>query len=200
MTPRTPGRRTASRALVALGSVALALGATACSAAGDPTAAAVVDGRVISEADVQTVVAELPPEVTGGQPLPPGQVLQIFLVADIIEDVAREYTGVISEEVAREGLLARDLQAGREPVDYSDATLEIIALDLMVQNILQTDLALPEYQERVIERQQGDDVTINPRYGRITEDNGFQFSVFTHDWLVEPPVDAQPSEPAVSED
>lgn len=199
MTPRTPGRRTASRALVALGSVALALGATACSAAGDPSAAAVVDGRVIPESDVQTALSELPPEITGGQAIPPGELLSVFVVGDVVRDVAREFTGVTSDEQAREQLRALDEGAGRAPVEYSDATVDLIALLIMQQNINQTDVAFPELQERAAELQASGDVQINPRYGRLN-DGAIQFNAFTHDWLAEPPAGAQPSEPAVSED
>jgi hypothetical protein len=198
MRPRTPRRRRAARALTTLGAAGLALGLTACSGAGNPTAAAVVEGRVISERDVQTVVAELPLEVTGGAQVAPSQIVSVLMVSEIVEDVAREFTGVTGRDEARELLQAVDTDADREPFDYSDATLDAIAVNVMLNNIQQTDVAAPVLEERLQELQSGGDVQMNPRYGRVGEDGSLQFSNFSHDWL--PSADGQPAEPETSED
>lgn len=184
MTPRSTRRRPGARALVAAGAVSLALGLGACSAAGDPGAAAVVDGRVVSQADVQTAVAELPREITQGVQVDPVQVVSLFVARDAVEETAREYTGLVTQEDARQFLRQIDEDAGRTPVQYSEPTLDVIAINLMVGQLTQTDVAAPVLNER-ISQLSGDDVTLNPRYGSVSEDGELLFGVYDHDWLAD---------------
>ncbi len=185
MRPRTSGRRRRARPAVALAASGLLLGLAGCSAAGDPTAAAVVDGRVVREADVQTVVAELPIEITGGQVLDPVEIVSLLVAEDVVEDVAREFTTVATDEDARELLASVDADAGREVQQYSPATLRVIAVNLMLSNIQQTDAAAPALAEGITSLEQAE-VTLNPRYGTIGEQGELQFGDFRHDWLATP--------------
>lgn len=184
MTPRTPRGRTGARALVVGTAVALTLGLGACSALGDPRAAAVVDGRVVTQDDVQTAVTELPVEITGGAQVDPSQVLGLFVVEDVVTDVAREFTGLATEGDAREYLHEVDEQAGREPGDYSEPTLRLIATQLMFTSIQQTDAARPAIQEGLADLVEGG-VDINPRYGGVSSDGELLLGRFDHDWLPE---------------
>lgn len=184
MTPRSPRRRYGARALVSAGAVTLALGLGACSAAGDPDTAAVVEGRVVSQADVQTAVAELPPEITQGARVDPVQVVSLFVAKDAVEDVAREYTGIVTHDDARELLRQVDVDAGRAPGQYSEPTLDVIAINMMVNQISQTSVAAPALEERIAALG-GDEVTLNPRYGGVAESGELQFGVYDHDWLAD---------------
>lgn len=190
MTPRTPSRRRGARALLALGASGMVLGLAACSSAGDPTAAAVVDGRVVSESDVQTAVAELPTEITQGNTIDPVEIVSLLVAQDVVEDVAREYTTVATNDDAQELLASVDTEAGREPQQYSEATLRVIAINLMLGSIQQTEVAAPALAEGITALEQAD-VTLNPRYGTIGEQGQLQFGDFRHDWLVTPDPETQ---------
>lgn len=195
MTPRTPRRWAGPRPGAVLAAAALSVGLAACSAAGDPSAAAVVDGRVVSEADVQTAVQELPLEVTQGTRVDPVQVVSLFVASDAVEDVAREFSEagpaslVVTLDDAKTFLESIDMEADRAPQQYSDPTLQVIATNLMFANISQTDVAAPALQERITELEQSD-VVINPRYGTVGEQGELQFGDFRRDWLV--PTEALP--------
>lgn len=189
MTPRSPRRRSGARALAAVGAVTLALGLGACSAAGDPATAAVVDGRVVSQAEVQTAVEELPRELTQGVQVDPVQVVSLLVYRDAVESVAREYTGLATQADAQAFLRQLDEDAGRVPVEYSEATLDVVALNLMVGQISQTETAAPALNESIAAV--GDqDVTLNPRYGSVSERGELQFGAYEHDWLSDGGADA----------
>lgn len=179
----------------AVGAAVLALGASACSAAGDPSAAAVVDGRVVPEADVQAVVSELPLEITQNTRVDPVQIVSLLVAADVVEGVAREFSDgpaslLATDDDAQAFLDSVDTEAGRGPQQYSDATLQVIATNLMLSNLQQTDQAAPALADGINGLQDAD-VTINPRYGTVGDEGELQFGVFTHDWLPEPVLDGQ---------
>ena len=199
MTPRTSTRAHARAGRLVgpvLGVVALALGASACSAAGDPTAAAVIDGRVVPEADVQAAVTELPLEITQNTRVDPVQSVSLLVAADVVEGVAREFSVgpaslLATDEDAQAFLDTVDTEAGRGPQQYSDATLQVIATNLMLSNLQQTDVAAPALQEGITGLQDSD-VVINPRYGTVGEEGELQFGDFRRDWLPETDPQALP--------
>lgn len=191
MTPRTPGGRAGARALLVGTAAALTLGLSACSALADPGAAAIVGDRVVPQSDVQTVVAELPAEITGGAQVDPSQVLGLFVVEDVVTDVAREFTTVSTPDEARVFLQGVDTDAGRAPGQYSEPTLRVIATQLTFGNVSETDQARPVLQEQLAALV-ADDLRINPRYGRISDVGELQLGVFQHDWLPEPAPQGEP--------
>lgn len=194
MTPRT-STRACARTGSLVGAVVLALGVSACSAAGDPTTAAVVDGRVVPESDVQAAVSELPLEITQDTRVDPVQIVSLLVAADVVEGVAREFSDgpaslLATDDDAQAFLDSVDTEAGRGPQEYSDATLQVIATNLMLSNLQQTDQAAPALAEGINGLQEAD-VTINPRYGTVGEQGELQFGVFDHDWLPTPAADQQ---------
>jgi hypothetical protein len=174
MTPRHPLVRRARAGAVALGAV---LALSACSAAGPPGAAAVVDGEVVPESDVRTVVTELPPELTGGQPVPASDVIAFFVVEDTVRRIAAEFTGVISTEQVEEQLAAQLEQQGAEVGTLSEPTLQLFATSAMLQQIQATDVAREEFEAAVEEL----DVEVNPRYGELTD--GLAVVPAEYEWL-----------------
>jgi len=136
MSPRTRTRWGGARALACGGALVSLVGLGGCSALGDPSAAALVDGRtVVTQADVATVMAELPPEVSQGQPVAPSQVLTFLAVGDTVEGIAREYGTVIGDVQARQFLASVDEEAGRPAARYSEPTLRLISTNLMLGEI-----------------------------------------------------------------
>jgi hypothetical protein len=170
MSPRSALVRRVRAGAVAVG---LAVTLAACSAAGPPGAAVVVDGRVVPESDVQTVVRELPPELTGGAPVDPGVVVAILMVEDAVRDVATEFTGVVSNADVQRQL---GLETGSAE-QLSEPTLRVLATNIMAQQVLQTDGAREELDARIAEQ----DVQLNPRYGELGE--GLQVVPSQPEWL-----------------
>lgn len=180
MTPRSH-LRTTTAGLVA-GAAALAALLSGCSGVGNPSAAAVVDGRVIEESEVQTVVEQLPAGPEGGT-VTPQQVVPLMVVSGVVEDVAAAFTGPTSLDEAEQLLVDADVAVGRAPGTYDEPTLRIVAVDQMLGSIVANDLALAAFQEQVAEL----DVRLNPRYGQLPEEGIIGgVTPTTHEWLVQP--------------
>lgn len=213
MTPRTRTRRTrrtGARALVVAGTLTVAVGLGACSAVGDPSAAALVDGEVVAtQQEVATVARELPPEATGGQPVDPAAVLTVLAFSDPVSETAREFgltqgavqaqrtldelTGVVVPEPGEEPSEDPEGEPGAEPSEetvvapgeYSDVTLEVIAVSIMGAAIQQDPDAQAALSERL------DDLRgrlqVNPRYGEVLPAGAEGLiGPVQHPWLVSP--------------
>ncbi len=180
MTSSSRSRTTARRAGVAiLGVPVLALSLGACSGLGDPTAAAVVDGRTISERDVQIIASELA-DGTGGA-VTPAQVVPLMVVAGVVDEITQN---TVSRQGAQEALDAQ-AEAQQQPLqEYSDATLDFIATNLELSSIQQDQLAAAEFTERLEEL----DVRINPRYGSVDPEQGISQGIGapSFPWLGQP--------------
>ena len=185
MTPRTSSRRAVVRVLVVPGVLAAVVGLGACSALGDPSAAAVVDGEtVVTQADVATVMAELPLEITEGEPVAPAQVLTFLAVSATVEDLAGEYGAILGDVEAEEFLASVDEQAGRPTVEYSPATLDLIATNLMLGQLSQSEDSAAAIEEQFLLL--AEDLEVNPRYGEVTADGSLLVVPARHPWLVAP--------------
>ena len=184
MTPRTATRRSGARAPVVLGALAVALGLGACSAVGDPSAAALVDGEVVATpADVATILEEFPLELAGGQAPPPGQIVSFLALDGPVRELAiQTETPVVDQGQARDWLAEADEAAGREPVRYSEPMLRLIATNLTVNAIGQDQENAPLIQAMVSDL--GDRLEVNPRYGAVDEDGDGLVVPVEHPWLV----------------
>lgn len=173
MTSRTPTRPYAARRRVAalVGAPALALGLAACSGLGTPGSAAVVDGEVISEREVQTVATEL--ALGTGGAVTAAQIVPLMIVSGVVDDIAAEITGGSSRADALAALEANAVGDGQTSVEYSDATLDFIATNLELNAIQQNDQARAVFEERLQEL----DVEVNPRYGTIDEEQGLRAGI-----------------------
>ena len=184
MTSRTPTSPAALRrsAVALVGAPALALSVAACAGLGSPGSAAVVDGEVISDRDVQTVAGELAAGTGGAVTV--AQVVPLMVVSGVVDDIAGEITGGSSREDARVALEANAVAGGQEPVEYSDVTLDFIATNLELNAIQQNDQARAEFDERLQEL----DVEVNPRYGTIDEEQGLRAGIgaASFPWLGDP--------------
>jgi len=72
-----------------------------------------------------------------------------------VEDIAREYGTVLGEVEAREFLASVDEQAGRPSGQYSEPTLQLIATNLMLGQIGQSEESAAAVEERFAERVSG---------------------------------------------
>ena len=185
MTPRSSSRRVAARALVLPGVVAATLGLGACSALGDPSAAAILDGEtLVTQAEVATVLDELPLEVSNGTPVAPAQVLTFLAVSDTVAELADEYGTVLGEAEAGDFLASVDEQAGRPTVAYSAPTLDLIATNLMLTQLGESEESAAAMEGRLV--QLAEDLEVNPRYGEVAGDGSLLVVPATYPWLVAP--------------
>ena len=185
MSPRTRSRRAGTRALVVAGALATTVGLGACSALEDPSAAALIDGKtVVTQQEVSTVLTELPLEISNGEPVAPSQVLTFLAVAGTVESLAQDYGSVIGEGQAREFLASVDEEAGRPAVEYSEPTLQLIATNLMLGELSQSEDSAAEVEAQFSALV--DDLEVNPRYGQVAEDGSLLVVPVQHPWLATP--------------
>ena len=137
-----------------------ALGLAAC--AGQPGAAATVDGEAISEAELAQTVADW----TQLAPATPATVLQELVISPFVIEAAAAAGVGASEEDGREVLLAAAEDAGVDPADLHIGP----GLLLIGQRFAAQDAALEASKGRVIEEAattaiRDAEIQVNPRYG-----------------------------------
>lgn len=138
--------------------LAVAMGASGCSAA-ESGAAAVVDGRRISVSAVQDAAADF--EVFTGQPVPQQQVLYFLVIAPYVVDAAARAGVGVSPDDARTQLEDR---VG----DPSEASIEALRAAESVSRLTQLseDRAKPAL-DGVVADLQAADIQLSPRYGEF---------------------------------
>lgn len=161
--PRTaPVRRVAmALALVAGGAVAL----TACS--GQPGAAAVVDGQVITSTEVQQVLDELGPYL---QSATTSSVLTILVQEPAVAAVAEEHGVAVSDSDAEAALSQVAAADGIDGSDFSDASLTVAKFSVAYNQLTQLDDA-DAINDELIARVADLDVEVNPRFGTLDAGN-----------------------------
>lgn len=134
--------------------------------AGDPSAAAVVDGRTITRAEVEAAQDDL----SGGGGVSAGQVLWTMAIAPLyIDAAAQEGVGISSDEAR--AALAENPDAGGADGEIDPATVEIARAIFSATELEGLDNAgdvLGEVNERIAAL----DVRVNPRYGRLDQATG----------------------------
>lgn len=167
-----------------LAAVGLAAALTAvlagCSALGQPGSAAVVDGRLVDEAEVHTVTAELR-DFLGEEAVAPALVVYLWVIREPVETLAAERGLSISPEQAEDAWLAtRERPDGERVTSLDPATAETLAVIEMYDILVQDDQATAQLAERIADL----DVDVNPRYGAIDETSEVRPVVpIPPDWL-----------------
>lgn len=165
---RTPAVLTALLAMVAV----LTTGLTACSGAGRPDAAAVVNGTVITTREVRVATDEISAML--GQPVEEGAVLQRLIVAEFVIDEAAR-SGVWVPDNAYNTLLAK-LPSTQE---VSRRTLEA--------DFARTALEQAGRFEPILAQLSAATIDVSPRYGSW-DPRTAQLATTTPDWIVTPKV------------
>jgi hypothetical protein len=167
------GVRTAG-VLVALTTVGLA------GCAGQPGAAAVVDGQAIPTADVQAALDELEPYFQG---VTTTNVLAVLVQEPTVVELAEEKGVGVSDEQAQE-LLDQVVQ---QKVAGATATFTEPSLAVARYSIAFTNLQdLPDAEavgEQIDQRLRDLDVEVNPRFGSLADGNQIAAPT-TPAWLV----------------
>ncbi len=170
----------------ALGAVAvavsLALSLSACSIR--PGAAAVVDGRVISQDELETAQQEVEPLIPG---ITASAILGVLIATPIYVKAAEENGVAVSVDDARTLLASAATSAGL-PADhsYGEGAVDMARLSLVSDKLSKLDGG----QEIVAEVQaavQRQEVTVNPRYGTFDPTTG-QVTLSEPDWIAPSPV------------
>lgn len=135
--------------------------------AGDPSAAAVVDGRTITRAEVEAAQDDL----SAGEGVSAGEVLWILTIAPAYIDAAVDEGVGVSEDEARAALVDGNEQSGGADGEVADSTVQVARAILSSQALgalEDAETVLGDVQARVTEL----DVDINPRYGELDLSTG----------------------------
>ncbi|WP_182113266.1 hypothetical protein [Actinotalea sp. JY-7876] len=164
--------------------VAAALLLSGC--AGDPSAAAVVDGRTITRAELEAAQADL--AALSGE-VPAGDLLTTMAVAPLYIDAAAAEGVGVSADQAR-GVVAQSAAGGPGAErELADSTVEVFRMILAINALTAApggEEALAEVDEAAREL----DIEVNPRYGEFDPESG-EVVPLAQPWLV-----AETPEPA----
>lgn len=170
--------KTLARTLVG-GLAAVLVASSLASCAAQPGTAATVDGRRITQAELEATVADLRP-ILGD--IAASSVLQALIQAPVAIEAASENGVGVSDDDGR-GLLATVAEnAGvTAPETWSAGAVQIAKSDLSLEALS----GLPDAQEVTAELNAAvaaQDIELNPRYGTVDTETG-TVTPITWDWL-----------------
>lgn len=161
-----------------VGAVMVAAALAACSV--HPGEAAVVDGRVISQGELDTAQQELAPLLSGATA---SDILAVLIAAPVYVRAAADNGVGISTSDAEDLLATAAGTAGIDPVpDYGTGSLEVARFSLASARLAALDggdAIVAEVQAEV----GAQDVTVNPRYGTFDQETG-RVALADPDWIV----------------
>ncbi|WP_448631450.1 hypothetical protein [Cellulomonas soli] len=153
-------------------------GLTACS--GQPGAAAVVDGEVITSSDVQQAMDELGPYLSSPST---SAVLTILVQAPAVSAVAAEHGVGVSLKDAQSALSDVAAADGIDGSDFSDASLTIAKFSVEYSALSKLDDA-DAINAELVDRVSALDVEVNPRFGTLDTGN-FVSAPTANPWIVQ---------------
>lgn len=139
-----------------------------------PDAAAVVDGREISPAQVALATEQVAEVIVGpgGTTLPENTILQFLIDAPFYLAAAEEAGVGVTAEFAADAMDENMANRGLEPLAWSNESIEVARYVLVLQELSGLDdggAAAVGAQEAMLAA----DVVVNPRYGVRNEETGF---------------------------
>ncbi|MGN8246903.1 hypothetical protein ACTHAM_000571 [Cellulomonas soli] len=154
-------------------------GLTACS--GQPGAAAIVDGEVITPGELHSALDELGPYLSSPST---SAVLTILVQAPAVSAVAAEHGVAVSTEDAQAALSDVAAADGIDGSDFSEASLTIAKFSVEYSALTQLDDA-EAINAELVDRVSALDVEVNPRFGSLDAGN-FVSDPVTNPWIVQP--------------
>ncbi|GIG38650.1 hypothetical protein [Cellulomonas phragmiteti] len=161
-------RRTRGRVRVV--AAAVVVGGVLAGCAGQPGAAAVVDGRTITTAELATAYEQLTPIFNGAGPQ---DVLGVLITEPFAAQVAADEGVGVNDEQAMALLRQVAVQAVGEErgaaLEFGPGAIAVARYSLAasaLQDLPDAQGAAEAYQERVAAA----DIEVNPRYGEFTDD------------------------------
>jgi len=182
--PAPPTRPAARRrrTVTATAGVAILVATLLAGCTGRPGAAAVVDGRTISVADVQQATAELQPYF---QSVDQGTILMLLIGAPTIESVAKDAGLAISDQQAVDLLDTAAKSAGvTTPPTFSAPAIEVIRFSLAqkaIEGATNASALVTEVNDKLTALH----AQVNPRYGTLDLTKG-TVTPIAYDWIVKP--------------
>ncbi|GEN79702.1 hypothetical protein [Actinotalea fermentans] len=176
----------ARRSVVAVGAAVVAAVVAGC--APQPGTVAEIDGRTISEADLDRVTDELGPFLNDASR---GAVLTALVQSQAGLELGELNDVEVSEERAAEFLTSLAKNSGVDATEWSEGSLTIARMQLLGGELAQ----LPDAEATTAQFQQilADlDVTVSPRYGEYDPATG-EIVALQPDWIVDPAA-AEPAE------
>ncbi|WP_426594507.1 hypothetical protein ACPPVS_03050 [Cellulomonas sp. McL0617] len=174
---RVWGKRSMVGALVALATAAVL---SAC--AGQPGAAAVVNGTAIPASDLQSALDELGPYVQGASP---SAVLSVLVVEPTVTQMAAE-AGVAASDADAKAFLDSVV---KQTTPDANPTFGPASMAIARYFVAFTNLSNKSSQEAVTaeitKRTAKLDVTVNPRYGTLGKNNTITAAT-PPTWMIEP--------------
>ena len=150
-----------------IGAVVVAASLAACSV--HPGAAAVVDGRVIPQDELQVAQEQLEPILNGASA---SDILAVLIAAPDYTAAASANGVGVSTEDAEQLLADATTSAGIEDApDYGAGALEVARFSLANSRLADLEdgaTVIAQVQDEVLAQ----DVTVNPRYGTFDEESG----------------------------
>ena len=153
----TSGKPRGSRRRFPAAFLALALGASfAVSACGtqEPSAAAIINGRSISERDVQSVTDQVNALSQGGQKLSSSNALLSLILAPYVRDEAKRVHKTLAESQAKDFIKSKIPHPSAATLTFFEMNLAVQELDQASKNLIVGELNKAK-------------ITVNPRYGRF---------------------------------
>lgn len=179
--------RGSRRAAIAAGAAASALAATlALSGCGVQTAgaAAVVNGRVISDNDAQTAAVQTNAGVPNlSQPFTPANAVVVLILAPYVLDAAAAGGHAVSAAQAKQTL--------SKLADPAPATIELVRTQLAISQLTEAD------KTRILDQVKKADIRVSPRYGSF-DPAQVGFVPRQPNWMVPTPVATHMATPTPS--
>lgn len=180
--PTRPAARRRRRTVTATAGVAVLVATLLAGCTGQPGAAAVVEGRAISVADVQQATAELQPYF---QSVDQSTVLMLLIGAPTIESVAKDAGLAVSDQQAIDLLDKAATSAGATtPPTFGAPAIEVIRFSLAQKAIEGASNAATLVKE-VNDKLTALHAEVSPRYGTIDLTTG-TVTPISYDWIVKP--------------
>lgn len=176
----------ARRTVVVIGAIAAVAVLAGC--AGDPGMVVEIDGRTITEAELDRVAEELGPFLTDASR---GAVLTALVQSEAGIVLGERNDIEVTDKQARTFLNETAEKAAVEPSEWGKGSLTIARMQVLREDLAllpDPEAATAQYEEILA----GLDVTVNPRYGEYDPATG-EIRALQHDWIVVPAADAQPS-------
>lgn len=165
-------RAAAATAVLALGGLGLA----GCGAMAGPGVAAVSQGQVITEKQVDDVMADFERAGAGGQ-IQRGAVVAVLAMRPVILEVAQASGSVIGEDAVRAGLAEQLPGASEATIQFQQTQATGGAMD---------EAALGRFEQAMGSA----DIDVSPRYGSFDPQSG-GFVASAPNWIGADPADAQ---------
>lgn len=176
----------ARRSVAVVGAIAAVAALSGCYA--DPGTVAEVEGRTITESDLDRVSTELGPFLADASR---GAVLTALVQSEAGGVLAGRNDIEVTDERAVEFLDSIATNSGVEPSDWSEGSLTIARMQLIGQELSQ--LPDPEAITAQFEDVLADlDITVSPRYGEYDPTTGEVVALHPV-WIVDTATDEQPT-------